>query len=72
MRVLLLKLTLTSTALADDGIMKTDGAVTQPQPQPTVTGEMHTEVAGGEIHTDGSNALTEVGLRLLQDMLTRF
>ena len=67
---LVLTLALTSSAFADDGIMHTDRTATPPPP-PAVDGVMHTE-ADGVMHTDAAEALTEVGVNLLQGLLSMF
>lgn len=48
-----------------------------PPPPPTASGDMHTGVTDGVIHTDGADsapgdALTEIALSLAQSLLTLF
>jgi hypothetical protein len=60
-----LALTLVPAAFADDGIIHTD----RTQPAPTANGIIHTdEVSNIEV----TDALTQIGLDVLQGLLTRF
>ena len=67
---LVLALALSSSAFAEDGEMHT-GITSPPPPPPTANGAMHTE-ADGIMHTEVAEALTEVGLNLLQGLLTLY
>jgi hypothetical protein len=64
---LVLAFTFTSSANADDGIIQTGSPA--PQPSPTANGAMPTE---GIMDTDKADALTQIGLDVLQGLLTRF